>query len=60
VAAHPESVAVKSRINGMTPQEYIETTMEDGINKTICLRALGGEPVETLSDYEDETESSLV
>lgn len=60
VTAHPKSIAVKSRTNGMTPEEYIEATMEDGINKTICLRALGGEPAETLSDYEEETESSLV
>ena len=59
MTAYPESVSVKSRNNGMTPQEYIEATMENGINKTICLQALGKELAEILSD-DEETESSLV
>jgi hypothetical protein len=58
VTAHPESLSVQSRNNGMTPREYIEETMEDGIHKTMCLRALGGDPTETQS-FSEETESSV-
>mmetsp|Transcript_31342 Transcript_31342/g.47834 ORF Transcript_31342/g.47834 Transcript_31342/m.47834 type:complete len:623 (-) Transcript_31342:173-2041(-) len=43
---HPESVHNKSSQNGMTPQDYIEETMEDGREKDLCLRVLGGQYLE--------------
>lgn len=43
---YPESVHNKSRQNGMTPQDYVEETIEDGREKILCLRLLGGETLE--------------
>eukprot|EP00546_Thalassionema_frauenfeldii_P006325 CAMPEP_0178925682 /NCGR_PEP_ID=MMETSP0786-20121207/18058_1 /TAXON_ID=186022 /ORGANISM="Thalassionema frauenfeldii, Strain CCMP 1798" /LENGTH=612 /DNA_ID=CAMNT_0020600611 /DNA_START=249 /DNA_END=2090 /DNA_ORIENTATION=- len=43
---YPESVQAKSFQNGMTTQDYVEETMDDGRDKSLCLRLLGGECLE--------------
>lgn len=50
VDAYPDALEIASENHGVTPREYIEETMEDGIIKTTCLATLGVEEVEEEED----------
>jgi hypothetical protein len=52
VKAFPGSLEYLSENNGMTPQMYIEETMDDGPYTDKCLQSLGVRPSENVSNEE--------
>ena len=56
--AFPESLKYPSECNGMTPEIYIDETLDDGDYKDACLEALG--VVKEVSVEEESVEAEVV